>query len=431
MLSETRHSAAPAGRTLAVLLALYLATSAVDAFIIRPGFGPDEPAHIIYVRSIAERFRLPDVSRSVVNDESSRATHQAHHPPLYYGVMAIVYRAAESCGAGPYGVRHALRLVTIFFGMGWVYLTWLFARETFGSGSLAPLAVAAFVAFLPLSTFMSAVVNNDVPEAMFFTWAMWMMLRAFKGRSLGRREAVMLGIVIGLAILTKAQGLLLVPLLAAAVLLGGEKRTLLRGAAIAAGVAAAMSGWLFIRSALLFGQIIPQTLVRPVFSDPHELLVRFPAFLLVTKIATANLFLYFWTPYWITGRFMIAAGAITMLSAILTVGGAAGVICALLRSGRPEQRTAPRSVLFFAAAAVILLYVSVLYQALFVDWYVFQQGRLMLPGAAAIGVLLAAGLGYFIPAQWRRPSVWAAVMLLAAANWTYLFLVRFFYTIEG
>ncbi|MCJ7822531.1 MAG: hypothetical protein MUQ26_05550, partial [Armatimonadetes bacterium] len=49
---------------LALILAVYLALAALQSLATRLQWGPDEPAHIVYVRSLASRGHLGGLSRA-------------------------------------------------------------------------------------------------------------------------------------------------------------------------------------------------------------------------------------------------------------------------------------------------------------------------------------------------------------------------------
>jgi 4-amino-4-deoxy-L-arabinose transferase-like glycosyltransferase len=426
----------PTSAILWAILFVFAAVAVVEVFVVDLRYGPDEPAHFIYVRSIAEDLRLPQWSTEVVSTEESAATHQAHHPPLYYAVLAVVYTVAKLAGAGFEGIWYALRIATVLFGIGWIYFSWRLAGELFREGSLAPVAVTAFTAFLPLSTYMSSVINNDVPQAMFFTWALWLLVVFLRTGKLAVMSGIWLGLIIGLSILTKAQGLLLVPLLALALLMlrnrgrGKGDYTYIYAALAACGTAVLVSGWWFIRSYMMTGQIIPQTLVRPILVDPVQVLLYPQEVFAVLHLATVNLFNYFWTPYWITERF--EPGAIyTWGLGLVTVAAIVGLLVYLLRARQEHSGNPAIRPLVFLCAAIALLYLSIIYQAIFVDWYVFQQGRLMLPVAAGIGTVLVVGLRELTPQRLRRSLFYISLALLLVANWAYLGLVRLFYQFGG
>ena len=76
-------------RGLIAILAAFTALAVSYSLVTRLRWGPDEPAHFIYIRSIATRFELPPISHKAIGTENSVATHDGHQPPLYYALMAI------------------------------------------------------------------------------------------------------------------------------------------------------------------------------------------------------------------------------------------------------------------------------------------------------------------------------------------------------
>ncbi|MDW8068823.1 MAG: DUF2142 domain-containing protein [Anaerolineae bacterium] len=205
---------------------------------------PDEVWHDAYVRWVARGNGLPPL-----DEDRSGAYQEAAQPPLYYLVAAAVrrffpdddlpalmwhnpffgYQAGGTVNDNknmlihPEGERfpwtgaaraiHATRLVSLFFGLMAVAATWMLGREAVGDdrrGAL-PLRAAALVALTPQFLFISGIVSNDSAAAATSTFALWMAARILR-RGLSLRRALLLGMLVGLALLTKTSTLLLLPL---------------------------------------------------------------------------------------------------------------------------------------------------------------------------------------------------------------------------
>jgi hypothetical protein len=177
---------------------------------------------------------------------------------------------------------HVVRLFSVALGAWAVYLTWALVQELYPPLALA---AAALHAFTPMYLFVSASVNNDALIVPLCSLALLLMVRRVKavgggksgksangqmGRSvLGAMAYLYLGSVIGLAILTKASGIGLLPLLGATVAWETWQQirspsnqhppfTLLRFVAVrlllALGPVLAISGWWFYRNVRLYGE---------------------------------------------------------------------------------------------------------------------------------------------------------------------------------
>ncbi len=212
---------------------------------------PDEVWHDAYVRWVAGGNGLPPL-----DEDRSGAYQEAAQPPLYYLTAAAVrrlfpdddlpslmwhnpffgYQAGGTVNdnknmlihtdrerfpwTGAARAVHATRLVSLFFGLVAVAGAWLLAREAAGDdrrGAL-PLRAAALVALTPQFLFISGIVSNDSAAAATATLALWAAARVLR-RGLTSRRALLLGLLVGLAALTKTSALLLLPLALATVLL--------------------------------------------------------------------------------------------------------------------------------------------------------------------------------------------------------------------
>ncbi len=248
---------------------------------------PDEVWHDAYVRWVAEGNGLPPL-----DEDRSGAYQEAAQPPLYYLVAAAVrrlfpdddlpslmwhnpffgYQAGGTVNdnknmlihtdrerfpwTGAARAIHATRLVSLFFGLVTVAATGLLAWEAVGGrgGGAIPLRAAALVALTPQFLFISGIVSNDSAAAALATLSLWAAARLLR-RGADLRGSLLLGLLVGLAALTKTSALLLIPLALAAVLLspGGTARQKAARALVVLGTAIAVGGWWYGRNALLYG----------------------------------------------------------------------------------------------------------------------------------------------------------------------------------
>ena len=420
---------------MAAILAVFLLLSVITSYSTRLKYGPDEPAHYIYVRSIAQDFAFPELSHEITPTEDSASTHQAQHPPLYYALAAIPYFAFDHLGADGDAIWRVLRLFTILIGLGWIYFTYRLAREFFPHDDLAVLTTTGLVALMPGGTYTCGVINNDAQIALTCTCALWMMLIALRRNEMSLRLAVWLGVVIGLAILTKAQGLTLIPtLVVAAVVIA--KRNSWKGSgviagrtAIALGVAAAVSGWWFVRNIIVYGEPIVQSLYNPaVNTDPISLVAQ-PLVLLPMLTQISKQFLMcFWTPFWLIKPFVNEDIYFRLLLALSFLGVIGTLMC--MARPRPEHNNRCLAASYLVPLLPgVLIYVMVIYQTLFVDRGLFQQGRLLLPVAGVLAIWLVGGLRRLVP---QKAAVCVFATLLAGAligNVFTIRLIRMFYRV--
>ena len=182
--------------------------------------------------------------------------YEAQQPPLYYFLLAAPYRLLSAL---PLVTRvWWLRLFTAALASLVIPLGFLTAREILGNVRTA-LAVTALVASMPELTLLVCRIGNDSLAVVAGTSC---LLLAFRTREWKQRSwyAVLLGTAVGLALLTKAYFLALLPILVLVPLLawrknpGSWKRRAAQSLLLVV-VPALIAGWWYARNVLLTGSI--------------------------------------------------------------------------------------------------------------------------------------------------------------------------------
>lgn len=277
-------------------------------------------------------------------------------------------------------------------------------QQAGGWHTLIPLLAAALVAFTPQFLFITASVSNDNIATAVCAAGVWLGAALACGRiELRRRSLLVLGLLVGLAALSKLSGLLLGPFALLCVALGAWRRrswrSLLVGGALVTGVALAVAGWWYWRNWQLYGDplgLAAMFAVGPARDEPAglaELLALAPG---VWRSAWA---VFGWfnitAPEWVYWFY-------TGLAILALAGWAPLALRRLLRQNRERQVS-------WLAAALLAAWALAITAAL-VRWAQinFPQGRLLFPAIAAAMPLLAAGLLAWWPRAWRR---WVALIL--------------------
>ena len=193
------------------------------------------------------------------------ANQMTQHPPLYYLLLAGESRLLPGFGGWSFPVQlGALRLLSALLLLPLPALAAAAARRL---GAVPAVATAA--ALLPLAVpqlaHVGASVNNDVLLVLLGAAVAVPLLGVSRG-DVSRRTAVVVGVLLGLALLTKAWavGLLAWAGLAYLLALLGPARTE-RGRAVgsgllAAGLAMVVGGWWWVANVVRFGALQPQGL---------------------------------------------------------------------------------------------------------------------------------------------------------------------------
>lgn len=194
-----------------------------------PWQAPDEPAHYNYIADIVTQGRLPVLRREDYNQQCMELLvsnqfppelgidclrYESYQPPLYYLSGALVYRLSN-------GSLLALRLFGVGLGVGILLLFYYNLNLVFPDKPLVVLGATAFAAFLPMHVAVTAAVSNDAFAQLLLLVLLALLLRWSRTQFLtpgmadsrqSRRQLVLLGIVLGLGLLTKVYAYLFIPL---------------------------------------------------------------------------------------------------------------------------------------------------------------------------------------------------------------------------
>ncbi len=260
--------------------------------------GPDEPMHYAYVRHLVETGHLPPVVGYGADGARASEGHPAHQetsqPPLYYAVAAgLTFWApdqgdyADLLARNPHfsypapptvpdnkntwlhtpaedfpwrGTVLAVRLtrlVSLLFGALGVVATWGLGRELWPTSTWLPLLAAGVAAGTPQFVFASGLVSNDAAAMALSACVLW-CAAATARRGVSARLAMALGVLLGLAGLSKLSVLGLIPLVGLLMLATARRdrlswRATLVVLGLTFGVAALVGGWWYARNWLAYG----------------------------------------------------------------------------------------------------------------------------------------------------------------------------------
>ena len=423
-----------------VILAIYILTAAWLAFRI-PAFAmPNEQLHYEHVALILRTGWLPDPSTSTRMDER-------HQPPLYYSLAALAGLAFSSPSldtdfpGNPYylathegnrnGVIHATpqtapvlytgRLLSMFFGV--LCLISMYAVACRYLTRDIGVLMVSLTAFQPMFLFLSASLNNDLAVT-----AMSALLIAYTSIVVKEKGTVKSGFVWGflcsLAVLTKANALLLLGLLPLVSVVVWRRRgpvsALSWGLAGAAGFLPLYSVWVTIN---IQRHVDPTGTAASIAVD-RLLHTLTPANLALLRPYLSTLWQSFWLD-WSPGGIGYAPSWVYVISGIALLLAGAGWL-----AGRSDLRypaplpwihalwAIPLCVSFLAAKALMVKETNVL----------VAEGRWALPIVPSLAWGVAVGWARLWPQRWRgracalaAPLPIVGTLLLLLALMTHLY----------
>jgi 4-amino-4-deoxy-L-arabinose transferase-like glycosyltransferase len=245
-----RRAAAHVPRELALLLLVVALFGSTWALVVPPWQAPDEDVHFAYSQTLVERHELPGkgpnavstaqrltmnylntdavvlipgakqdwspLSADVMRDELRNTSASdggspnaaSEYPPGYYLYESVPYELAS--GSDLLTRLYVMRL----FSVAWLLVTttaaWLLAGELFGRNRLLQLVTAATIGLWPMLSFMSSAINPDGMLVALWTLSTWLGVSILR-RGVSGGRAAGLCLCVGLALVTKATALALLP----------------------------------------------------------------------------------------------------------------------------------------------------------------------------------------------------------------------------
>ena len=348
---------------------------------IPPGHGPDEEAHLAYIRVVREKGGLPLLSFSTEGSWS-----EGHQPPFFYVTAAVV-----SVLLGP---EWGLRWFSLILGIGSILAYYGLACKLFPGHRLTAAAMAATAGVLPMFSFLTATVNNGAMVQFFVAVVLYLGVSPVRWKGW---QSVAMGLLIGAAVLSKLSGLFLIPFFVVA---WGRQWTekeltfnnFIRLTGRLMVILILFTGWWFWRNWLLYGDIFgwqqqmasATALVRRVRLTPDYLYA-----------VTVEIWRSFWAAFGPAAR-STAAPSVYILIACVVSPGIAGVV-----ASRWSDRTGR-----IAGAILGGGMISFLGWPLAVPWFSTISHH---AGGLAVKVLLslilAAGFYRFLSIRWYPPQV--------------------------
>lgn len=271
-------------RVLVALLVLALAKCLVWTIAIPPWRAPDEPQHFGYIQHLSREHSIPlsgetyfypdtfeSMSRTnfggILSGEDSsyydpgqeKLNPAAGHPPLYYLTMLPAYWAAS--GGSVETQLYAVRVAGAVFFLLLIAVSYRFARLIFPRAGYLQTGVPLLMILHPQLGFISAGVMNDLLAVLLFTYFLYRLVMFTRGDA-GLREALYIGAVVGLGMLTRTSFSVAYPVgfvvLAVMFVRRRDSRIpLLKAAGVMLGVSLLICGWYFLRNYLELGYLQP------------------------------------------------------------------------------------------------------------------------------------------------------------------------------
>ena len=207
--------------------------------------GFDAGKHLKYIEYAQKNWSLPLPTEG----------WEMYQPPFYYFIAAVILSFCKLSINDPTSVL-VLRTLGAFFGIAQFTLVFLTLRLLFSTRTaLVGLLLAAF---LPMHLYLAHYVTNEVLAATLATLTVYLCLRMLKNETPRAGQFLLIGLALGATILTKATGILLLPIAVVAILAKLiHTRTpvavSLRNLGLVLATCLVVCGWYYARIWLRFG----------------------------------------------------------------------------------------------------------------------------------------------------------------------------------
>ncbi len=403
---------------LGIVICAYLVLAITMANIVPTGLtglqnAPDEAAHVNYVKVLATG-RLPTLQDE--KQDPKKQSYEWHQPPLYYLICVPTAQA---------GV-HAMRYISIGLGLIAVLMTFLLAIVAFPNRQWVAVLAASIDALLPAHIAISSSVNNDILLEVCFTSALAAVVIIWQYGATPKR-AIVLGICVGAALLTKATALILLPVLVVAAILGVQvglsKGAILRTAIIAAVTAALICGWWYVHNMVQYHELLPlkefaqsfsgTAMASQVVSGKLHLQMPMPGWPGYYMLVATMTFKSIWAVYGSRelARFGVPAflpSQVYIIAFVVTLSCAAGFFMQHFKRTQLYDKTQVRIVwLFLTVIALVALSFAV-----FISRYFQTQGRYLYPALGPLSILMAQGWLQLFGTKREKSAAFALIAYL-------------------
>ncbi len=491
-----RRRSGPWSRSfLPACLAVYLLLGVAFSLVFPLSQAPDEPAHVQYALFLARERRLPDFYADNAGYESYQpplyytlcaavgklamalpagrggveppasleATNEQiarrlpHYETVRSGQHDLALAALRQSYRRTAAERRAwlaMRLLTVLLGGVGILLAYRIVFAIFPARPWMAATVAALMATQPMYLHICASVGNEPPTvvAVGLTLLVGVLLLR-EGPSPAR--AALLGLALGIGMLVKASATAVLPVAVLALAWAAGRRHqprpadtpltdlarrvaalewkgFLRMLGIALGVAAALAGWWYARSIVLYGSLshFPANVDKQVSWEIY--LARPDMLWRLLSIAVPMTFRNFWAGFAWTNIAVAPWIYWLLLAVCLASLPGLGLLIADARAGRLGWSPLQIRAVWLLTVAAGLLKLALLYYILLVDLGGGSQGRYLFPVFVALGMLWTLGVARLLPERLERLLPFAvAGAMLAFTLWCLFGAIVPFYRILG
>ena len=381
-------------------------------------YGFDATGHQEYIQFLIQHEKLP-----YANDG-----WQMFQTPLYYIVSTVVV-AVLLLGQGMdiNTIWHLLRIIP--FACGALQVEWCYRalRHAFPERSDLQSIGVLLGGLIPMNIYISTGFGNEPMAGTFSALAVLWMVKSFRQPELARtrRLPIIIGLMLGLAILSKVTAVLLIPPIVLSLVLLVRPSGLGRIASslfLLTTAGSLVCGWYFVRNTLKFGKpfVGGWDPVREIawWQDPGyrslDQIFSFGQAIVQPIYAATHSFLDgLYSTMWLDG-YLSGAGfadrppwnyAYLISMAMLSVPPTISILWGMLTAFRHKDRST-RQILLFSGACVGIYVAAIFYLFLTLPIVATTKASYMVGIIPCYAILFAAGIDRLLQRRWMRAAVY-------------------------
>jgi len=414
-----------------VVLLLWALLSLNNLFRLNFQVGADGWGHIDYLEFLLRQGSLPLAPDG----------WQMFQPPLAYLLSLPFYTVIVRWFDWPVVIK-MMGVITVVCGLLQIEITYRIARFVFASRKDLQMIALLTGSLLPIHTYICQYFGN---EPFLGVWLSLLILLIVPHLTPQHQEQkighfVLIGLVWGLALLTKMTAVLMAPVFilvftVEARLIPGSRKAVLKPMAVVFGVALLISGWYYIRNAVELGNPFAGVLDHQHFikwwQDPgyrtwSQLLSFGQSFVWPIYSGVTSFWDAVYTTLWLDGfnsgvstlvpwneNFMIAGQILALIPCLLIVVGIVHSLC--------NPQLPYRNFVLFSCSIIILFLAAMLDRFIHCAFYSSTRSIYMLGLAPAFAILVAAGAVPFLHKRILRSLVMASWTCWAFASYVAYF----------
>jgi len=214
-----------------LILTFFILISSYYSIILPTHEAPDEWVHILWIKNYAtmnvddwtfySHEPLYYFTNSLVVNSLHLTDHLENPPVRFSGNYPFhwLHGNEEQFPFSGYPLTiHLLRFYSIVLGAITVFFTYKIAQLVFGKDSWFALFSTLLVTLIPTFVFTSAIINNDILGIAMFTISIFYLMKIRQNTSI-KQNFILLGIFSGLAIISKGNTLILLPIIISVIII--------------------------------------------------------------------------------------------------------------------------------------------------------------------------------------------------------------------